>query len=76
MFCALPWHIDTYAHFDLSEISMGLKLWDTYSVTKMRNMFRDTKCFDVDTSRWDVIKVLDMTEMFSGAYVFNKDLNN
>jgi surface protein len=52
----------------------GLRLWDTSSITSMRNMFKNTMEFNGDVSTWDTSRVTDMHGVFNTAISFNRDI--
>ncbi|QVK05058.1 BspA family leucine-rich repeat surface protein [Mycoplasma mycoides] len=51
--------------------SSSIVNWDTSNVTDMGQMFGRTGSFNQDLSKWNVSKVKNFKEMFSGAKEFN-----
>lgn len=52
-----------------------IAMWDTSSVTDMRNMFHGSTNFNQNIGSWDTSKVTDMREMFRSCSDFNQDLS-
>eukprot|EP00939_MAST-03C_sp_MAST-3C-sp1_P000673 g673.t1 len=54
----------------------GLENWNTISVTRMEEVFRDTPVFNADLSSWNVQKLSSLTGVFKNAKQFNGDITN
>jgi surface protein len=52
-----------------------MPLWDTSSVTDMRQMFYQASAFNADISGWDTSSVTNMRYMFYQASAFNADIS-
>ncbi|RZK64686.1 MAG: BspA family leucine-rich repeat surface protein, partial [Pedobacter sp.] len=54
----------------------NINLWNTATVTNMRNMFSGAKAFNQDLSAWNTSNVINMEGIFKDATVFNQPLTN
>ena len=54
---------------------VGLRNWDTRSLTNARYLFSGAKDFNEDISMWDTSKVEDMRFMFYQCHSFNQNIS-
>jgi surface protein len=52
----------------------NISSWNTFNVTNMNNMFKNSAAFNQDIGAWNTSKVTDMNNMFYGANAFNQEI--
>ena len=67
--------VEVLSFFGAAAFNQPLNEWDTSSVVRMNQGFKDATNFNQDISAWDTSKVTTMRDMFSKAFRFNRRIN-